>query len=62
MSWYQYEDGEVFWWPKCSVSGCQNRICRNRSDKFCYPHLPDNPVNKMLKKYKEWGKILEREL
>ena len=26
-------------WPYCSVDGCDNRINRNGSVYYCYPHL-----------------------
>lgn len=37
--WVETDDGVVFRWPFCSVPGCRNRICRNKSDRFCWPHM-----------------------
>lgn len=45
--WVQDENG-TFWWPYCVVDGCENRVCVNISDRFCFPHSPGNPhVNRM---------------
>lgn len=32
-------DGYVFRWPFCEVRGCQNRIYRRVSDRWCWPHM-----------------------
>ncbi len=37
--WFEYE-GESFWWKACTEPFCQNFICRNFSEDFCYVHMP----------------------
>lgn len=42
--WFEVEleDGTFlppFWWPRCTIAGCPNFICRNESDRFCWPHM-----------------------
>lgn len=38
-----------FWWPYCEVDGCENRICRNISDRFCFLHSEGNQHVKRMK-------------
>jgi hypothetical protein len=36
--WFENEEGGYFFWPDCSVPGCEKQAClRIESDK-CYPH------------------------
>ena len=42
---------DAFHWPFCVVDGCSNRICRNISDLYCYPHSGGKTADKLIKKF-----------
>jgi hypothetical protein len=46
--WVEDETGR-FVWPFCTVEGCENRICRGISDRYCFPHAPGNEHVKRMK-------------
>lgn len=35
---FEDEDGNEWWWKDCEVPGCENQVCVNMSDRFCWPH------------------------
>lgn len=32
------EDGTMFLWPHCEISGCSAYVCQGMSKSLCYPH------------------------
>lgn len=38
-------DGELYYWPRCIIPGCENRACLRLNSRRCYPHtLPGVPL------------------
>lgn len=30
--------GNVWWWKRCEIGGCQDLVCTWKSDRFCWSH------------------------
>jgi hypothetical protein len=44
----EYE-GHVFHWRYCAALGCENRVCVNISEHFCFVHAEGNEHVKRMK-------------
>lgn len=50
---------QAFHWPYCEVDGCENRICRGVSDRFCHPHSGGRAANKLIEQCNQLTKATE---
>jgi hypothetical protein len=35
---FEYNDDQLYDWPRCEINDCKNGICHGMSNSLCYPH------------------------